>query len=194
MHRISGCIRSTPIDFLSFLSGFLYARHAPNRLRSRRHLTPFTVNLTSQDYSHLQYQILWSHISLVSLIFHQDATCRAKHGSNVTACARDTAGLTQTSTEWDWLIIKTVCAATSNPSVTSSITVLLWPLHAASPTPPTKIWSNIFAILPFKPNRIVLPPVSCVYMTEESRRNMHWRLWHFSEISRKIAGVWKFGL
>ena len=48
------------------------------------------------------------------------------------------AGLTQNSTEWDWLIIKTVCAATFNPPVTSSITVLLWSLHAESPTPPTK--------------------------------------------------------
>ena len=146
MRTISGCVRSTPIDFLSFLSGFLYARHAPNRLHSRRHLTPFTENPTNQDYSHLQYQILWSHISLVSLTPHQDATCRAKHGSNLTACAQDTASLTQTSTEWDWLIIKTVCAATSNLPVTSSIIVLLWPRHAVSPIPPTKVWLNIFAI------------------------------------------------
>ena len=75
--------------------------------------------------------------------------------------------LTQTSTEWDWLIIKTACVATSNPPVTSSITVLSWPLHAVSPTPPTKTWLNIFSILPFRLNRIVLPPVSCVYTTEE---------------------------
>jgi len=124
-------------------------------------------NLTNQDYSPLQYQIRWNQKSVVSRILHQDATCRAKHGSNLIASARDTAGLTQASTEWDCLIIKTVCAVTSNPPFTSSITVLLWPFHAVSPTPPTKIWSNIFVILPFRLNRIVLPPVNYVYTTEE---------------------------
>jgi len=108
------------------------------------------MNLTNQDYSRLQCQIRWSHISLASLILHQDATCRAQHGSNLTACSRDTAGLMQISTEWDWLIIKTACAATSHPPVTSSITVLSWPLHAVSPTPPTKTWLNIFSILPVR--------------------------------------------
>ena len=70
-------------------------------------------------------------------------------------------------TEWLWLLIKTACAETSNPPVTSSITVLFWTLHAVSPTPPTKIWLNVFAILLFRPNRIVLPPVSYVYTTEK---------------------------
>jgi len=99
------------------------------------------------------------------LTLHQDATSRATHGPNLTACARDTVGLTQTSTEWYWLKIKTVYAETSNPPVTSSITVLFWPFHAAWSTPPTKTWLNIFAILSLRPNRIVLPPVSqlCVY-------------------------------
>jgi len=55
-----------------------------------------------------------------------------------TTCAQDTADLMQTSTEWDWLTIETVCAATFNLPITCSITVLLWPLHAVSPTPPTK--------------------------------------------------------
>ena len=93
----------------------------------------------------------------------------AKHGFDLTACALDTAGLTQTCTEWDWLIINTVCAQTSNPLVTSSINTLFWAFHVASPTPPKKIWLNTFAIVPFKfkPYRIVLPPVSCVYTTEE---------------------------
>jgi len=195
MRTISGCIRSNPTDFLPFLAGILptttrrnaaclelhrksqspdhllhetlHIRCAPNRLRSRRPLRPFMKNLTNQDYSPLQYRIRWSHLSLVSLTLHQDATCHAKHGCNLTACARDTAGLTLTFTEWDWLKIKTARAVTSSQPVTSSITVLLWPLHAVSPTPPTKTWLNIFAILPFRPNRMVLPLVSSVYTTEE---------------------------
>ena len=145
----------------------LHVRRAPNRLRSRRPLRPLMENLTNQDFSPLQYQILLSHLSLVSLTPHQNAKCRAMHGSNLTACARDPAGLTQTSKEWDWLIIKTVRADTSNPLVISFITVLLWSLHAVSPTPPTKTWLNIFVILPVSPNRIVQPPVSCVHMIEE---------------------------
>ena len=32
---------------------------------------------------------------------------------------------------------------------------------------PTKTWLNIFAILPFRSNRIVLPPVSCMHTKEE---------------------------
>jgi len=79
MCKISGYIRSTPTDFLPFLSGILlpttrrnaacielhrksqspdhllhetlHVRHAPNRLRSRRPLRPFMENLTNQDYS-----------------------------------------------------------------------------------------------------------------------------------------------
>ena len=115
MCPISCCIRSTPTDFLSgilppttrrnvaclelhrkpqspdhLLHETLHVRRAPNRLRSRRPLRPFMENLTNQDYS-LQYQIRWSHISLVSLTLHQDAACRAKYGCNLTACARDTA-------------------------------------------------------------------------------------------------------
>jgi len=76
-----------------------------------------------------------------------------------TACALYTAGLTQTCAEWSWLIIKAVCAETSNPQVTSSINVLFWPLHAASPTPSTKIWLNTFAFVPFRPYRIILSAV-----------------------------------
>jgi len=205
MRTISGCIRSTSTDFLPFISGILppttrrnaaclelhrksqnpdhllhgtlHVRHVPNRLRSRRPSQPFMENLTNHDYSPLQYQIRRSHISLVSLTLHQDATCRAKHGFNLTACAQDTAGLTQTCTEWDWMIIKTACAATSNPPVTSSITVLLCPLHATSPTPPMKTWSNIFAILPSRFNRVVLQPVSCVYTTEEE-----WHIFNFWDV------------
>jgi len=53
------------------------------------------------------------------------------------------------------------------PTVTSSATVLLWPLHAVSPTRPSKIRLNVFTILPFRLNRIVLPAVSYVHTTEE---------------------------
>jgi len=35
--------------------------------------------------------------------------------------------------------------------------------------PPTKTL-NIFAILPFRPSRIGLPPVNCVYTTQEDLR------------------------
>jgi len=48
-------------------------------------------------WTHLTLHILWSHTSLASQTLHQDATCHAKHGSYLTAGARDT-GLTQTST------------------------------------------------------------------------------------------------
>jgi len=42
-------------------------------------------------------------------------------------------------------------------------------IYAVSPTPPKKTRLNIFAILPFRPNRMVQPLVSCVYTTEEER-------------------------
>jgi len=74
------------------------------------------------------------------------------------------------SAEWLWLLIKTVCE-TSNPPVTSSTTVLFWTLHAVSPTPPTKICLNVFAILLFRPNCIVLSPVSYVCTTEKKRHS-----------------------
>jgi len=191
MRTISGCKRPTLSDFLlyflvpcpllfegiwrvySYISKHkaihetLHVRRASNRLRWRRPLRSFMENLTNHDYSPLQFQILWSHISLVAITLHQDATCRAKHGSNLTACALDAAGLKRTSAEWDWLMTKAVRAETSNPPIVSSITVPCCPVCAASPTPPTKIWLNTFAILPFRSNRIALPPVTCVYTTEK---------------------------
>jgi len=60
-------------------------------------------------------------------------------------------------------MIKTVCGDIQSANILS----LPWPFHAASPIPPTKTWSNVFAILPFRPNRMALPRVSCVYTTEE---------------------------
>jgi len=90
--------------------------------------------------------------------------------SNLTACAPDTADLTQTCTEWDWLIIKTLCAETSNAPVTSSTTMLFWPPNAASPDTNTtnEDLFEYFSNCSFeRPYRIVLPPVSCVYTKEK---------------------------
>jgi len=59
-------------------------------------------------YSHFKFQTLWSHISSLQTQ-HQDATRCSKYGSNLTDCALDTASLTRTSTELDWLVTNYVC-------------------------------------------------------------------------------------
>ena len=92
-------------------------------------------------------------IYLVLQTLHQDATRHTNHGSNLTACALDTAGLTPTWVEWYQPMAKTVCAETSISSITSSITAPFWPHREASTTPTMKIWLNASAILYFGPNR-----------------------------------------
>ena len=51
------------------------------------------------------------------------------------------------------------------PNQSSDQLVLLFMYRKEEP--PTKTWLNIFAILSFRPKRIVLPPVSSVYTTDE---------------------------
>jgi len=77
--------------------------------------------------------------------------------------------LTQTCTEWDWLIIKTVCAETSNPPVTSSIIVLFWPLRPPCSITIEYLIEYLHNCSFFRPYLIVLPPVSCVYTTDEKQ-------------------------
>jgi len=65
------------------------------------------------------------------------------------------------------------------------------PFHAVSPTPPTKTWLNIFAILPFRLNRIVLPPVSFVYMTEEESRG-NFKFLRFVQYKTSFMNIWVY--
>ena len=122
----------------------LHMRRSLIRLRSRR------------------LQTLSKHTSLVLQAFHQDATCRAKHGSNLTDCALDKAGWRRAYTEWNWLMTQTVCAETSNPAAISLITVPRCPHRETSPTPSMKIWLNTFAILLLSSNRIGLTCQLCI--------------------------------
>jgi len=96
-------------------------------------------DLTNHDYSPLQFQTLWSHISLVLQTIHHDATRGAKHGSNLTDCALDAAGLRRTCAEWNWPMTLAVCAETSNPPVISMLVCFTWPTkrpggHQSQPT------------------------------------------------------------
>jgi len=187
VRTISGCIRSTSADFLPFLSGILptttrrnvaclelhcksqspdhllhetlHVRHAPNRFRSRCPLRPFKENLTNQDYPPPVPDSLKTYISSFT---NSPPGCHMPRKAWVqlnrlrTGHGRFNANLHRIRLADDK---NCVCGDTQSASH------ILY--HCTVMAPPTKIWSHIFAILPFRFNRIVLPPVSYVYTTEE---------------------------
>jgi len=74
-------------------------------------LRPFMKNLTSQDYTPSPVPDSLKSSPQLSIMM-QRAKLRTGNGR-----------FRRTSTEWDWLMIKTVCAETSNPSVTPAMTL-----------------------------------------------------------------------